>query len=281
MLYEGFTVCLRFLMFAVGTSGQSFGAQVELDVPRVLHERCINTSIFKDKQVATAPAITIDTIELDGDHSLWEVMRAALQAKEAQPKAPLLPGLLIFKLNEVIARVYESGDESRTLLVRTAAGIHKIYLNCHDSLLMLYRTSVMTLQKMEGTAVIFLGERTEKDAGHVTVYAMKWTARQFLQSPSRDGHFPATNDSIFQPFFLDKEEICWAAEVTRASLGKPITNSTLASLVTAGFEADDSSREPVTEEQIRKNLAKFRKNSPCWRNKIDPRFSSFLEQATK
>lgn len=152
--------------------------------------------------MAKTPTITIDTIELDGNNNLWDVIRAALLAKEAKPSAPLLPGLLIFKSHEVVARVYRSGDESRTLLVRTAAGIHKIYFNWYDELLMLYRTSVITLQKMEGTAVVFLGERIEKDAGSATVYAMKWTARQFLQSPPHDATFPATNDSISQPFFL-------------------------------------------------------------------------------
>lgn len=166
--------------------------------------------------MAKIPAITIDTIELDGNDNLWDVMRAALQAKEQRPTSPLLPGMLIFKLHEVVARVYRSGDESRTLLVRTAAGIHKIYFNWYDELLMLYRTSVITLQKMEGTAVIFLGERTEKDEGHAMVYAMKWTARQFLQSPPHHTAFPATNDSISQPFFLENEKIRWTSEVITA-----------------------------------------------------------------
>jgi hypothetical protein len=166
--------------------------------------------------MAKTPTITIDEIELDGENSLWDVMRAALRAKETQPSASLLPGILILKSHEVAARVYQSGDESRTLLVRTEVGVHKISLNWYDVLLMLYRTSLLTLQKMEGTAVIFLGERTEKDAGHATVYAMKWTARQFLQSPPRHAKFPETNDSISQPFFLENEKIHWTSEVTTA-----------------------------------------------------------------
>jgi hypothetical protein len=166
--------------------------------------------------MAKAPTTTIEAVELDAEDSLWDVLRAALRAKEAQPHASLLPGFFILKSHEIAARVYQSADESRTLLVRTAAGVHKIGLNWYDVFLMLYRTSVMTLQKIDGTAVIFVGERTEKDAGHATVYAMKWTARQFLQPPSRNSKFPETNDSISQAFFLENEKIRWTSDVITA-----------------------------------------------------------------
>jgi hypothetical protein len=49
-------------------------------------------------------------------------------------------------------------------------------------------------------------------------------------------------------------------------LGQPVTYVTLANLVNAGYEADGSSlKEPITEEQIRKNLANFKRNNPLWR----------------
>jgi hypothetical protein len=54
-------------------------------------------------------------------------------------------------------------------------------------------------------------------------------------------------------------------------LGKHVTNATLANLVSAGYEADGNiSKEPITEEHIRKNLATFRRNNPLWRNHLDP-----------
>lgn len=56
-----------------------------------------------------------------------------------------------------------------------------------------------------------------------------------------------------------------------SQLAQPVTFVTLANLVNAGYEADGNlPEEPVTEEQIRKNLANFRRNSPLWSN--DPRF---------
>jgi hypothetical protein len=46
-------------------------------------------------------------------------------------------------------------------------------------------------------------------------------------------------------------------------LGHRITYSTLANLVNAGFEADGKpSKDPVTEEQLRKNLEAFQKRNP-------------------
>ena len=155
-------------------------------------------------------------MDLDGDTSLWDVMRAALRAKEARPGTPLLPTVMILKSHEVVANVYQSEEEPHTLLVSTMAGIRKISLNWYDVLVILYRTSLLTLQKMEGTTVIFLGECPNKDAGHATVHAMKWTARQFLQPPPRGAKFPQTNDSICQPFYLENEKVCWLPEVNTA-----------------------------------------------------------------
>jgi hypothetical protein len=162
------------------------------------------------------PAISLEDIDLAGDISLWDVMRAALRAKEAHPTASLFPTILILKSHEIVARIQQSDEEARTLLVRTVAGVHKISLNWYDVLLMLYRTSLLTLQKIEGTAVILFGERTEKDQNNATVYAMKWTARQFLQPPVRGAKFPQTNDSICQPFYVENEKVCWIPEVNTA-----------------------------------------------------------------
>jgi hypothetical protein len=51
----------------------------------------------------------------------------------------------------------------------------------------------------------------------------------------------------------------------REKLGQPVTYVTLANLVNAGYEADgDSSKEPIDEEQIRKNFANFKSNNPLW-----------------
>src|ERR1700676_1648302 len=111
--------------------------------------------------MAKTPAIGVNNIDLVGAFTLWDVMRAALRAKEARPSASVLPTILVLKVQEVVAEVYQSSDEPRTLLVRTVAGIRKISLSWYDVLLMLYRTSVLTLEKMEGTAVIFFGERTD------------------------------------------------------------------------------------------------------------------------
>jgi hypothetical protein len=167
------------------------------------------------KNMAKTPAIDVNDIDLDGAITLWDVMRAALRAKEARPSVSVLPTILVLKAQEIVAEVYQSSEEPRTLLVRTVAGIRKISLNWYDVLLMLYRTSVLTLEKMEGTAVIFFGERTD-DPEHATLCAMKWTARQFLQQPRRGAQFPETNDSIFQPFCLENEKVRWISEVDTA-----------------------------------------------------------------
>ena len=162
------------------------------------------------------PTIHTEEIEVDGDARLWDVMRAALRAKEATPGAAMLPAMLILKSNEIVAKIYQSSGEPRTLLLRTCTGIRRISVNVYDGLSMLYRTSAVTLEKMDGTAVIFLGERSAKEAGQAMICAMKWTARQFLQQPPRGAKLPATQDSILQPFYLEDEKICWLSEVTTA-----------------------------------------------------------------
>jgi hypothetical protein len=166
--------------------------------------------------MANTEAILTEDIELDGDASLWDVMRAASRAKEAHPDASLMPAMLILKSNEIVAKVYQSAENPRILLVRSCTGIRQISLNWYDALLMLYRTAAMTLQKVEGTAVIFLGERAPKEAGHAMICAMKWSARQFLQQPRRGEKFPETRDSIGQSFYLDNEKVCWLSEVNTA-----------------------------------------------------------------
>jgi hypothetical protein len=166
--------------------------------------------------MATTPAIEVEDIELDGDTNLWDVMRAASRAKEAHPDASLLPAMRILKSNEVVATVYQSSEEPRTLVVRSRAGLRKVSANWCDSLIMLYRTTLLTLQQMEGTTVIFLGERACEDAGRAMICAMKWTARQFAQQPARGALFPETRDSISQLFCLDDSRICWLSETTAA-----------------------------------------------------------------
>lgn len=161
------------------------------------------------------PTIGLSDIDLDGQITLWDVMRAALRAKEARPSASVLPTILVLRSQEIVAKVYQSSEEPRTLVVRTVAGVHKISMNWYDMLVMLYRTSLLTLQKVEGSAVIFFGERSE-EAGHATLYAMKWTARQFLQPLPRGAKFPLTNDSIFQHFCLENEKVLWTSEENTA-----------------------------------------------------------------
>lgn len=157
--------------------------------------------------------IGINDIEIDGDAKLWDVMREMLRAKEAQPSAAVLPTVVVLKSNEIVAEIYQCADEPRALVIRTVAGIRKISVNWYDSLLMLYRTSLLTLQKMEGSAVVFFGERME-DTGQAALYAMKWTARQFGQQPHRGAKFPETNDSLVQPFCLENEQVRWISEAS-------------------------------------------------------------------
>jgi hypothetical protein len=55
-----------------------------------------------------------------------------------------------------------------------------------------------------------------------------------------------------------------------ARLGQAISFVTLANLVNAGYEADGILlKEPISEEQIRKNLTLFRCNNPLWDNAMD------------
>ncbi len=163
-----------------------------------------------------ARAIHTEEIEIDGEARLWDVLRAALRAKEAEPQASMLPAMVILKSNEVVAKVYQSSEEPRTLLVRTCTGIRRVSINVYDALSMLYRASAVTLEKMDGTAVIFLGERSAKDAGQAMICAMKWTARQFLQQPLRGAKLPATQDSISQPYYVENDQIRWLSEITTA-----------------------------------------------------------------
>jgi hypothetical protein len=163
--------------------------------------------------MATSPSIGISDIEIDGDAQLWDVMRGMLRAKEAQPGAAVLPTVVVLKSHEIVAEIYQSADEPRALIVRTVAGIRKISVNWYDGILMLYRTSLLTLQKMEGSAVVFFGERIE-ETGEATLYAMKWTARQFLQQPRRGAKFPETNDSLHQIFCLENEKVRWISEIS-------------------------------------------------------------------
>ena len=152
--------------------------------------------------MAKTPTIGISDIEIDGEMTLWDVMRSVLRAKEARPQASVLPTMLVMKSHEVVAEIYQSSEEPRALIVRTVAGIRKISVNWYDVLLMLYRTSLLTLQKVEGSAVLFFGERVEK-TGQATLYAMKWTARQFVQQPlaarsSRKPTIPSFNSSALR-----------------------------------------------------------------------------------
>ena len=163
--------------------------------------------------MATTPAIGARDIDVDGHSTLWDIMRGMLRAKEAQPNAAVLPTILVLKSQEVVAEIYQSAEEPRALIVRTVAGIRKIGLSWYDALLMLYRTSVLTLQKVEGSAVLLFGERVES-TGQATLYAIKWTARQFLQQPRGGAKFPETNDSILQTFCLENERIHWLSEVS-------------------------------------------------------------------
>jgi hypothetical protein len=64
----------------------------------------------------------------------------------------------------------------------------------------------------------------------------------------------------------------------KSELQQPVTNVTLANLVNAGYEADGKSpKEPMTEEQIRKNLSHFKRSNPFWRNEIDPHFKHLID----
>lgn len=68
-----------------------------------------------------------------------------------------------------------------------------------------------------------------------------------------------------------------------SELRRPVTNRTVASLLTAGFEADGNHlKEVVTEEEVRKNLSYFKSKNPLWRNSPDPRLWKLVsDQETK
>jgi hypothetical protein len=49
-------------------------------------------------------------------------------------------------------------------------------------------------------------------------------------------------------------------------LGRSVSYVTLANLVNAGYEVEGApANEPISEDQIRKNLANFKRNNPLWR----------------
>src|SRR5580658_4435765 len=108
--------------------------------------------------MAKTIGIEVQDIELEAEPRLWDVMNAVLHAKEAQPGASLLPGMLIFKSGFVVAKIYQSREEPRTLRVLTSTGMRQVGINWHDTLSLLYRTTVLNLQKLEGASVIFLAE---------------------------------------------------------------------------------------------------------------------------
>jgi hypothetical protein len=166
--------------------------------------------------MASTPAIEVEEIKPDDDANLWDVMRAASRVKEAKPNAPLLPSMRILKFHDVVATVYQSSEEPRTLLVRSRAGLHKVTANWCDLLIMLYRTVLLMLQQMGGTSVIFLGERPCGEAGRAMICAMRWSAHQFTQQPSPGSFFPETRDSISRVFCLHDSRICWLSEATAA-----------------------------------------------------------------
>jgi hypothetical protein len=155
-------------------------------------------------------------IDLEGVSTLWDGMRAALSAKEKNPAAKLLPTVLVMKSQEIVAKLYGS-EEPQVLLVHTQRGIHRIGLVNRDDLIrVLYRTASMILEKVEGSAVMLLGERADLGIGHAAVCAMKWTARQFFQPAPKGAVFPPTNDSIAQLFDVENDCVCWISEVNTA-----------------------------------------------------------------
>jgi hypothetical protein len=156
----------------------------------------------------------MEEINMEGANTLWDLMRAALHAKEGNPAAQLSPTVLVLKSQEIVATVSHSDAEPQVLLVHTQTGTHRIGLVNRDDLMrMLYRTASMILNKVEGSAVVLLGERADLGIGHAAVCAMKWTARQFLQPAPKGATFPATNDSIAQPFDVENERVCWISDV--------------------------------------------------------------------
>ena len=165
----------------------------------------------------TTEVVKIEEINLDGASTLWDLMRAALRAKEKNPGAKLPPTVLVMKSQEIVAKLCRSDEEPQVLLVHTETGVHRIgFVNRDDLVRMLYRTAAMILKKVEGSAVVLLGERADLGIGHAAVCAMKWTARQFLQPAPKGATFPATNDSIAQPFDLENERVCWISDVNTA-----------------------------------------------------------------
>jgi hypothetical protein len=167
--------------------------------------------------MTASSSVIADDLHLEGASSLWELMRVALRVKEENPRVRLLPTVLVLKSQAIVAKLCRSEKEPHVLLVHTGTGIRKISLvNCDDAIRMLYRTTLLMLEKVEGSAVVLLGERADLGIGHAAVCAMKWTARQFLQPAPAGATFPETNDSIAQPFDVEDEKVCWMPEVNTA-----------------------------------------------------------------
>lgn len=167
--------------------------------------------------MATMEKVMLEEIDREGGSTLWDLMHAALHAKEKNPARKLPPTVLVLKSNEIVARLCRSEEEPQVLLVHTEMGVHRIgFVNRDDLIRMLYRTASMLLKKFEGSAVVLLGERADLGIGHAAVCAMKWTARQFLQPVPKGATFPATNDSIAQPFDVENERVCWMPDVNTA-----------------------------------------------------------------
>ena len=167
--------------------------------------------------MAIAKTMKTADINIEGASTLWDLMRAALKAKEKNPDAKLTPTILVMKSQEIVAKVCRSAEEPQVLLVHTETGVHRIgFVNRDDLIRMLYRTTAMILGKVEGSAVVLLGERADLGIGHAAVCAMKWTARQFLQPAPKGATFPVTNDSIAQPFDVENERVCWLSDVNTA-----------------------------------------------------------------
>lgn len=167
--------------------------------------------------MARTRTVKIDQLNLEGASTLWDLMRAALSAKEKNPDARIPPTVLVMKSQEIVARLSHSDEEPQVLLVQTETGVHKVsFVKRDDVIRMLYRTASLILNKVEGSAVVLLGERADLGIGHAAVCAMKWTARQFLQPAPKGATFPATNDSIAQPFDVENEKICWISDVNTA-----------------------------------------------------------------
>ena len=63
----------------------------------------------------------------------------------------------------------------------------------------------------------------------------------------------------------DHAILCQCHSFLEKELGRPVTYPTLTNLVNAGYEADENSpKEPIDEDLIRRNLANFKRNNALW-----------------